>query len=115
MPRGPNKKHYRYHIHGSIADIDIDCKCTSFNEFLNMYGGDKTPLGLHRRKLHRLRSGYYNPNGRIAKMWKDLNIDEIRETVNYVRKDEDETNSLLDSNFKEMTIDENGVIVDIKH
>lgn len=86
MPRGPNRTNYRYHIHGTIGDVAVDCKCTSLNEFLQEWGGDKTPMRLHRRKLHRLLSGYYKPNSKVAAMW-NVTVDNIKEPVVYVRRD----------------------------
>ncbi len=129
MPRGKNYRFYRYHIHGTIGDVEINCKCTSFNEFLEKFGGDKTPLGLHRRKLHRLRSGYYREGGNVAKMWKTIQIDNIKEKVEYVRADEvqlniapekppaiDPMHTLAEVGpFTEVVIDENGDVVDVMH
>jgi hypothetical protein len=86
MPRGPNRTTYRYHCHGTIGNAVVDCKCTSLNEFLEEWGGDKTPLGLYRRKLHRLLSGYYKPNSKVAALWK-VTVDKIDEPVVYVRRD----------------------------
>ena len=129
MPRGRNWKTYRYHIHGTIGDVKVDCKCTSFNEFLDKFGGDKTPLGLHSRKLHRLRTGYYMEGGHVANLWKTIQIDNIKEKVKYVRADEVQMNIAPEKApaidpmhtlaqvgpFTEVVIDEHGDVVDIMH
>jgi hypothetical protein len=119
MPRGRNWKTYRYHIHGTIGDVEINCKCTSFNEFLDKFGGDKTPLGLHRRKLHRLRTGYYAEGGNIANLWKTIQIDNINEKVKYVRADEIPDVKLnfapeevvVNDNIDEVILDVNGDVI----
>lgn len=127
MPRGPNRKNYRYHFHGTIGDVAINCKCTSLNEFLEEYGGDKTPMRLYRRKLYRLLSGYYKPNSKVTALW-NVTVDNIKEPVVYVRRDKIQINiapppmplipkghALIQEHetFSEAIVEPDGTIVDV--
>jgi len=51
-----NASHYKWHIHGTLAGVHINRKYLSMREFLEEYGGDKSPLNLNRHKVARLRT-----------------------------------------------------------
>ena len=88
MGRAPNKFVYKYHVTGSIADVEVDKKYCSYSGFLEEYGGESTPLLLNKTKLtrlinHPITKGSTNKRTQqMAKLW-NLTFAPIREPRAY--------------------------------
>jgi hypothetical protein len=57
MHRGRSHTHFKWHAVGTIDGQPVNQKFLSITDFLDSFGGDKTPLSLDRYKTRRLRTG----------------------------------------------------------
>lgn len=70
--RTANSTHYKWRITGTLNNQPVDKRYLSIQDFLNEFGGDKTPLHLNRHKIKRFRTKQKNP------LW-DLEVIPIKE------------------------------------